>query len=46
MCLKKRLDELRMGAKDQSNSVIAGSLRNVYRNSLKPIVTVVEHWME
>ena len=43
MCLKKRLDELRIGVKGQSNSVIAGSLRNVFRNSLRCFVMAVEH---
>ena len=32
--VEKPLDELRMGAKDQSNLVIAGSLRNSFRASL------------
>lgn len=32
--VEKRLDELRMGAKDQSNPVIAGSLRNSFGASL------------
>ena len=32
--VEKRSDELRMGAKDQSNPVIAGSLRNSFRASL------------
>ncbi len=32
--VEKRLDEPRMGAKDQSNPVIAGSLRNSFRASL------------
>ena len=36
MRVEKRLDELRMGAKDQSNPVIAGSLRNSFRASLGP----------
>ena len=30
-------DELCVGAKDQSNSVIAGSLRNILRDSLAPL---------
>jgi hypothetical protein len=47
VCLKKRLDELRLGAKDQSSSVIAGSPRNVLRNSLVALkVAAVEHWMD
>ena len=31
---ENRLDELWLGVKDQSNSVIAGSLRNSFRASL------------
>jgi hypothetical protein len=34
MSVEKLLDELWVGAKDQSNSVIAGSLRNIFRYSL------------
>ena len=34
MSVEKDLDELWMGAKDQSNPVIAGSLRNSFRASL------------
>lgn len=34
MPVEKGLDELWMGAKDQSNPVIAGSLRNSFRASL------------
>ena len=34
MSVEKGLDELWMGAKDQSNPVIAGSLRNSFRASL------------
>ena len=34
MPVEKDLDELWMGAKDQSNPVIAGSLRNSFRASL------------
>ena len=34
MGVEKPLDELRMGAKDQSNPVIAGSPRNGFRASL------------
>jgi hypothetical protein len=36
-------DELWIGAKDLPNRVIAGSPRNVFRNSLWRSVTVVEH---
>jgi hypothetical protein len=46
MYLKKCLDELRLGVKGQSNSVIAGSPRNVLRNSLEGSVVAVEHWMD
>ncbi len=34
MSVEKLLDELWVGAKDQSNLVIAGSLRNIFRYSL------------
>ena len=34
MYVEKYSDELWVGAKDQSNSVIAGSLRNILRDSL------------
>ena len=34
MSVEKLSDELWIGAKDQSNSVIAGSLRNILRDSL------------
>ncbi len=34
MTVEKVLDELWVGAKDLSNSVIAGSLRNSFRASL------------
>ncbi len=37
MSVEKLLDELWIGAKDQSNSVIAGSLRNILRDSLAPM---------
>jgi hypothetical protein len=39
------LDELRVGVKGQSNSVIARSLRNSFRASLVCCPAVVEHWM-
>ena len=42
MLVENSLDELRVGAKDQSNSVIARSLRNSFRASLAWSVTVVE----
>ena len=34
MAVEKALDELWVGAKDLTNSVIAGSLRNIFRDSL------------
>ena len=37
MNVEKFSDELWIGAKDQSNSVIAGSLRNILRDSLAPM---------
>ena len=37
------LDELRVGVKGQSNSVIARSLRNSFRASLVRSAAVVEH---
>ena len=43
MYLKKCSDELWLGVKGQSNSVIAGSLRNVFRNSLDRSVSEVKH---
>lgn len=42
MRVEKRLDELRMGAKDQSNPVIAGSLRNSFGASLGLALAGVE----
>ena len=44
MSVEKLLDELWVGAKDQSNSVIAGSLRNIFRYSLVFYPVGVEHW--
>ena len=38
-------DDLWVGAKDQPNRVIAGSLRNAFRGSLSRSVAEVEHWM-
>jgi hypothetical protein len=37
------LDELWIGVKGQSNLVIAGSLRNSFRASLRSLLTEVEH---
>ena len=38
-------DELWVGVKGQSNSVIAGSPRNAFRCSVACCVLEVEHWM-
>ena len=43
MWVENRLDELRIGVKGQSNSVIAGSLRNAFRCSVVRSVVEVEH---
>ncbi len=40
------LDELRIGVKGQSNSVIARSLRNSFRASLTQSVQEVDHLMD
>ena len=40
------LDELRIGVKGQSNSVIARSLRNSFRASLTMFVQEVDHLMD
>ena len=45
MDVEKSWDELRVGVKGQSNRVIAGSPRNIFRYSLVRSVPVVEHWM-
>jgi hypothetical protein len=37
------LDDLCLGVKGQSNSVIARSRRNIFRDSLGFIIVVVEH---
>ena len=42
MWVENRLDELRIGVKGQSNSVIARSPRNAFRGSLVSIAAVVE----
>jgi hypothetical protein len=44
--VEKSLDELWLGVKGQSNSVIARSPRNIFRYSLTIRVTEVEHWMD
>ena len=38
-------DELCVGVKGQSNSVIAGSPLNIFRYSVQWSLTEVEHWM-
>jgi hypothetical protein len=43
--VENNLDELCLGVKGQSNSVIARSLRNIFRDSLVSIMSVVERWM-
>jgi hypothetical protein len=43
MSVEKGLDELWLGVKGQSNLVIAGSPRNVFRNSVACLVMGVEH---
>ena len=45
MLVENSLDELCLGVKGQSNSVIARSLRNIFRDSLVSIMSVVERWM-
>ena len=39
MLVENNLDELCSGVKGQSNSVIARSLRNIFRDSLEPLRT-------
>ncbi len=43
MLVENSLDELRVGVKGQSNSVIARSLRNSFRASLRWLRAVVEN---
>ena len=45
MLVENNLDELCLGVKGQSNSVIARSLRNIFRDSLAWSMMVVERWM-
>ena len=45
MLVENNLDELCLGVKGQSNSVIARSLRNIFRDSLAWSILVVERWM-
>ena len=46
MLVENSLDELCLGVKGQSNSVIARSLRNIFRDSLAWNTLVVERWMD
>ena len=46
MLVENNLDELCLGVKGQSNSVIARSLRNIFRDSLVSTMSVVERWMD
>ena len=46
MLVENSLDELRVGVKGQSNSVIARSPRNSFRASLARLFTAVENWMD
>ena len=46
MLVENNLDDLCVGVKGQSNSVIARSLRNSFRASLARSTTVVERWMD
>ncbi len=45
MSVENGLDELWVAVKCQSNSEIAGSLRNAFRCSVTCLVLQVEHWM-
>ena len=46
MLVENNLDDLCLGVKGQSNSVIARSLRNIFRDSLVSTMVVVERWMD
>ncbi len=46
MLVENSLDELCLGVKGQSNSVIARSLRNIFRDSVVSTMVVVERWMD
>ena len=46
MLVENNLDDLCVGVKGQSNSVIARSLRNIFRDSLARTTSVVERWMD
>jgi hypothetical protein len=43
--VEKPGDDLWVGVKGQSNSVIAGSPRNAFRGSVACFLLEVEHWM-
>ena len=45
MLVENNLDDLCVGVKGQSNSVIARSLRNIFRDSVASTMMVVERWM-
>ena len=46
MLVENNLDDLCVGVKGQSNSVIARSLRNIFRDSVAVTMMVVERWMD
>ena len=46
MLVENNLDDLCVGVKGQSNSVIARSLRNIFRDSVASTMMVVERWMD
>ena len=46
MKVENFLDELRVGVKGQSNSVIARSPRNSFRASLVRSLAEVKYWMD
>ncbi len=46
MLVENSSDELRVGVKGQSNSVIARSPRNSFRASLGGLLAEVEYWMD
>ncbi len=46
MLVENSLDELRVGVKGQSQSVIARSPRNSFRASLARLLVAVEYWMD
>ena len=44
--VEKSADELWLGVKCQSSQELAGSLRNVFRYSVRIILWEVEHWFD